>query len=735
MTKKQPFLTVILVAFLLLSACSKSDPVPDPLENDSTPPTVELAIAGLPPTSTTDPANPPVVSREITVQVDAKDANGIQMIEAFIDNNKVGEDTTAPFSITIDLSNYQSKGIKLNKTQTLYTLKVTATDNAGNQNSNELDIIVDNEVPVISDVSLSPDTIINGSDNEVTFNVEENQELSEVKAELNGNLLEVLADSTAYAFNLDTAILEDGPNTVVISATDKANNIAFHHLNFISDNTGPVIISQELEAGQVFDSPINFSAQATDEYSNVTQLGLVVASDTLLMSTSGMLGSLGIDPENYPPGELTFQLFAKDTLGNVSELEIPVEVKRLLITISTPENLLGDLYDNYWAFASDSTGATVALTQLKNSGTFKLHADSEFGKNQTFMLTFLEVKGYQSQKNQAVTYHDMSRNKIQQIRLNNKMEPLTSSHVSTEISMSGFPANLNRIYTEGKYHTGGQANETTFVVNQKNTNNQDSLMIVSEEYPTQNLKYKTLAINDLENSTLNYNDFSNEMVVKKNIDFGGVTGEGGLYLYGYASLNDKENDNYHKIYQNTLSTDAFSGLDEYYLIDKFPYYRYLLSKGAFIIEAYEKPKTQYTLPAWSLDWTQTGNTLSINSTGQEHTTGKLYAWAASAPYSDFADWVMIFDSSKAGDLVFPEIPNLIDCQLKTFLLSNTMSVEHVELNQYPQATSYEKYLQDIIREGNNAVKFYGGRTGIFRVKDGIEGPLGSFLTDYFYPIQ
>src|SRR5690606_19483942 len=95
-------------------------------------------------------------------------AKGISKVEAFLDDVKAGEDTEAPFEITIDLTLYakklRDKGIVLSKTRTLYTLKVSATDLSGNVSTTEQDIIVDNEMPTITEVSLENNAVIGGKE-------------------------------------------------------------------------------------------------------------------------------------------------------------------------------------------------------------------------------------------------------------------------------------------------------------------------------------------------------------------------------------------------------------------------------------------------------------------------------------------------------------------------------------------------------------------------------------------
>src|SRR5690606_19226801 len=184
---------------------------------------------------------PPVIGNTIEIEIDAKDAKGISKVEAFLDDSKVGEDKEAPFKITIDLTQYSKKltgkVTAISKTQTQYTLKVSATDLAGNVASVEQDIIVDNEMPTITQVSLENNSAIGGGENLVTFTAQDNKEIMSVEVKVNDVALATALENNTYTFNIDSALLEDGPNTLTITVTDQANNTATYNAPFMADNT------------------------------------------------------------------------------------------------------------------------------------------------------------------------------------------------------------------------------------------------------------------------------------------------------------------------------------------------------------------------------------------------------------------------------------------------------------------------------------------------------------------
>ncbi|AEM71296.1 fibronectin type III domain-containing protein [Allomuricauda ruestringensis DSM 13258] len=137
----RPTLTALLSFFVLFSCSSDSeDPAPDP---DTVAPTLNFTISG-----TSSGSAPIVVSDQMEININAQDANGITKVEVFIDNEKVGEDTSAPFKIIVDLSGYTAKSLTA-KSQN-YTLRVNATDTSENTSSKEQTITIESKTQLIT---------------------------------------------------------------------------------------------------------------------------------------------------------------------------------------------------------------------------------------------------------------------------------------------------------------------------------------------------------------------------------------------------------------------------------------------------------------------------------------------------------------------------------------------------------------------------------------------------------
>ncbi len=143
MTKKSYFLVfAILLCFISCTSDSENENV-QPV--DQIAPKVQFTISGVDPNA----PEPILVDGVLEIEVDASDLGGISKVEAFINNQKVGEALEVPYRFTINLSSFASKTGKsmLDKNA---TLKITATDKAGNQTSVEKAITFLEKTPLIT---------------------------------------------------------------------------------------------------------------------------------------------------------------------------------------------------------------------------------------------------------------------------------------------------------------------------------------------------------------------------------------------------------------------------------------------------------------------------------------------------------------------------------------------------------------------------------------------------------
>ncbi|MFN3136493.1 MAG: Ig-like domain-containing protein [Allomuricauda sp.] len=146
---RSTILLLLTVGIFYSCSSDSADPTPEP---DTVAPTLDFTISGA-----SSDSSPIVVGDQMEINISAEDAKGIDKVEAFIDNEKVGEDTSAPFRIIVDLSVYTAKA--LTKKAQNYTLRVDAIDTSGNTSSLEQTITIVTEKTLVT-INI-PETYIN----------------------------------------------------------------------------------------------------------------------------------------------------------------------------------------------------------------------------------------------------------------------------------------------------------------------------------------------------------------------------------------------------------------------------------------------------------------------------------------------------------------------------------------------------------------------------------------------
>lgn len=143
MTQKSYLPIAALLIFLV--SCSQ-DPINEtPPKPDTKGPEVVFSIKGVDPNSN----GTIIVNGEIEININANDDGGIGKVEAFIDNEKVGEDLTTPYVLAIDLSKIAPLSGE-NTSNSNRILKITVTDKTGNQTSLEQAILIATQTPLIT---------------------------------------------------------------------------------------------------------------------------------------------------------------------------------------------------------------------------------------------------------------------------------------------------------------------------------------------------------------------------------------------------------------------------------------------------------------------------------------------------------------------------------------------------------------------------------------------------------
>lgn len=703
-------LRALLILIILHISCNNDIEVTP----DTTPPTIDFIIKGI---TQNDNEEPPIVGNIIEIEIDAKDAKGVSKVEAFLDNTKVGEDTNAPFKISVDLNQYAkklNKGIRLNKTQTKYILKVTATDLSDNTSSIEKEIIVDNEKPTITEVTLETNTVIKGNDNLFTFKANDDKEIISLKVKVNDTEIETTAiDSITYAINIDSSILEDGQNSLNITASDQATNTATHNTLFLVDNTGPEInIDGPSIQNNIIDEVTLFSITTNDVYSNVDSLKVFV-NDSLIIKSENNNLNLDFNPDNYETGNTTIKVTAIDKLGNQSVQELNFIIKRLLLKINVPNNFVNPSISEFYVFTSKKTGELLALKSLKNntSSQIKINTLTDILPDEEYSLNFAYLYRGVGETSIIKTIQNIKRSSLDKIDL--KVPESRNVSSQNTYQTSEMPIGTS-IIGEGSDYSSSYDPENGFYIEDYNLNYTDvvSSQYYIYDYNTINNNYTYQFINKPLNSDfyLDFNNFSTNGVETRYFNSSSIQDPNKssyLTLYGYLNATDLENNIKHRIWANgnQNSTIMNSSGYSYAFNTNFYNYSYIATMENYHVEAIGEPLENYNAPNWSIDYTysNTNRTFYLNKTGTTHNIGKITMDLVDN--DSFYTWDVLFDSQETSEITLPQLPD----ELKSWNITNyyntgDLNIEQIEVKKYNGIDTYDSFLNTVIK--NNIYQQY-----------------------------
>lgn len=695
----KPYLSyqLLLIVLFALSSCSSDseNPSPEP-EPDVVAPNVTFNIAG---SSNTSSGTTPVFSNQITINISAQDAGGVAKVEAYINDQKVGEDVTSPFQIVIDLTGYTSKIPSSGKFQD-YTLKIVATDTSGNQSSSEQVIHIDNELPAITNVSIESGGVINGDTNLVTFSVSDNEGLKSVKVILNNQLLQEFTDDV-YEFNINTLDLSEGENSFSIEAIDLANNTAEFNVQFFADNTGPEIIVPNLVDGQILDESIVFAPQVQDQFSNVVSFTANLNGVPLLESTTDQTGEVLIDPEELAIGEVSFELVASDELGNETTLNWTNQVLRRLFRVQMESDFFENTWFGFHILISEMDGSFIMLKSAKITDTeLILHAPGEFPLDKEYMVSFIaeENQGSWIETHMTVV-QNLTRSNFTQI---NFTAPDGESITQQTIPMSGF-LGVEAIIGRGHgFQSTHDPNLETFSLESYDGagyNPYNSYYLIGYHLG-EDPSYGYLKIDNPWDTgfTINKSDFIFDNINQGTTSF---TGNGlssydhNLSIWGFEKAEDVDKKLSHLIYDSN-NTFGPIGTDNYYYPTVFEEYQHHFRLNNYNTYRNGLPAPEYLLPDWTVEHSQTGNEVSIIKTGLGHTVGRLIVEIGSE--TDGSQLMpILFKSAHEGPIYLPMIPKeLSNLNVYPIFQNQTYSVEYSELISFDTITTYEEYLENVI---------------------------------------
>ncbi|MCB0371881.1 MAG: hypothetical protein KDD31_02595 [Muricauda sp.] len=711
-----PYQLLLIVLFALSSCSSDSeDPAPEP-EPDVVAPNVTFNIAG---SSNTSGGTTPVFSNQITINISAQDAGGVAKVEAYISDQKVGEDVTSPFQIVIDLTGYTSKIPSSGKFQD-YTLKIVATDTSGNQSSSEQVIHIDNELPAITNVSMGNGIIINGNTNAVTFSVSDNEGLYSVITYLNNSLLQQFTDEN-YEVNINTLNLSDGENNLRIEAVDLAGNTVDFDVIFIADNTGPEITLDSLEANQIVDEPMVLAPNVSDEYSGIDTVEFLLGDVSQLVLEGEVLYEWELDPAAYSTGTLSIFIKAVDTLGNENIVEFPIEILRRLITINIPTGFFNPQSARLFVFASDMDGQLLDVERIySDTEIVKLHTALETNGDFEYMLTFGEyISGSIGNASEFTTVQNISPAVMPVMSLNTYQRFLNQSN-SYLVPTENFDFNdqLNIVAQGFDYYgnfnqvESGQTSDISIVQRQNvNTGLQSNSFYLALYNNTLNTYSYTILDSNISNDLIITPEmFTNQGVEQRfynPIMNGDPFESSALDIRGYLTQDDFNNNIYHLIDNHGYGYIPTNGIP-YFFTDAFSNYKYTVRINDYFTERTGEPEASFFPVDWTVDYTFLNNRINLTTSGVGHSVGKIFIDSETPEIINGLNvsyrWNLVYDSQKMEQIVLPQIPDEIQSWGFYSIYENDgFKVQQVEIKGFQGITDYYGYLDGVIK--NNKYSF------------------------------
>ncbi|WP_109301652.1 Ig-like domain-containing protein [Aquimarina sp. AU474] len=702
---------LFIVLLSILNSCGSDDALPP----DTTPPaniTLTLNdVAG-------DDNTVIRISNTIQVKANASDDVGVFKIELFIDNQKIAEDTTAPFELTADVSSFETGE---------HILKVTASDAAGNTASKESNIFIDNTMPSITNLSIENNTILGGDENTLTFDVTDDAGINTVAVLINSVSIAEITNED-YEVIIKTNALEDGNNEIKIVATDDTGNVSTVIQNFVADNTGPQIEVSNLVEDQIIDKILNFKPEITDIHSEVVSLEILFNDQQIKLFENISNFDFDFDPEIYNVGPGVFKFVAIDNLGNQTEKIITSKVLRALLRLEHPTNFINQYTSEFWIFASNPDGTTISAQQIeRGTNQTVLYAPGEFNTSDEFMITFYSHENTVDSRTSSriSTIQNLTRVLPETITISDLDRSV--GVISQEFNNIGFPES-SIVRTEGKDHFGNKLSQTSsFEITQGVT--LGDIYWYYYDFPDANgASYKYLKVNTpLANDfVLKFSDFGTTNVEFKTL----ITNSNKdvlLRIFGFETQEDFNNNEFHEIYRNYNINNFTGNPVGYPLINSFSKYRHRISFGDYTTEREGPPLATYERPNWTIDYNLVNNNLNLTKSGDGHTLGRAWLRNSNTIPTEYS-WTLVYDSQKTSEVILPDLPEeLAHLNFYNFLKSNTLEVSQVELTAYQGILSYEEYVNQIIRYKKNYYQESDYVDSIYKTS------LGQFLlTDFFF---
>lgn len=229
-----------------------------------------------------------------------------------------------------------------------YTLRLTATDNAGNTGSDELVITIDTTAPILTEIT-PIGTYVDGFGNRYTrdntpdyiFNSNEAGTIS-YQGTCSSTTTTATSSNNTIVFN---ALTDGVKNNCVISVTDSTGNVGTLNVTpFIIDTTAPTLAWNGLTNGAHLKGTLTLSAEASDVLSGVNYVRFRyrlpgTTTWSLLPADYSAPYSAVIDTTTLSDGSWQFGIGVIDFAGNTNQVTYNITVDNHAPSISFTDDV------------------------------------------------------------------------------------------------------------------------------------------------------------------------------------------------------------------------------------------------------------------------------------------------------------------------------------------------------------------------------------------------------------
>ncbi|MFH1905230.1 MAG: Ig-like domain-containing protein [bacterium] len=230
--------------------------------------------------------------------------------------------------------------------------------------SKEITFILDNTLPVISDISPENNALINNNQPEISAILEDaTSGIDKETIILKLDDAEVSAsydETTGELSYTPVTALEDGTHAISIEVKDKAGNEANATSTFrVETDTAPPNITDlsPKDASAIYYTTPTISAKYSDDKSGIDKSTVKILVNAVDVTAENTITDEGVSytpDEELTQGGVTVNIEVKDNAGNLATKEFSFEIK-----ILTAEDLLQAVKNNHDSITSMKTDYTV----------------------------------------------------------------------------------------------------------------------------------------------------------------------------------------------------------------------------------------------------------------------------------------------------------------------------------------------------------------------------------------